>query len=106
MGLIVPLVYVCSSCGRPLEIFVGNGSRGPPSFQEVVSKHGYRCPYCGAELVLDPMKTKIRIAPVKDVRKKIGTGRYDKRLEAVLKEALAELDRYIQSKRIRRKIKK
>ncbi len=104
----MPLVYVCSSCGKPLEIFVGNGSRGPPSLQEVITKHGYRCPYCGAELVLDPTKTKIKIAAVKDVKKKLEAGKYkeNKRLESLLREVLSELERYKRSKRLKRKLKK
>jgi len=104
----VPLVYVCSSCGRPLEIFVGSGSRGPPSLYEVVSKHGYRCPYCGAELVLDPAEVKIKITSVREARKKLKRGEFskNKRLERVIREALTELDRYFKSKAIKKRIKK
>ncbi len=61
----MPVVYRCSNCGAPLEIFVkvGQNSYGVPTPSEVATKYGGTCFYCGAPLKVKPSIDDIEINP-------------------------------------------
>ncbi len=50
--LLMPVMYVCGSCGYPLSVFVkvGQNSYGVPTPDEVIAQYGGICLRCGSPL--------------------------------------------------------
>ncbi len=98
LGISLPVVYVCSNCGRALSTFYGDSSKGLPTLGKVLDEYAhagkYLC-YCGAELYPDPDLIEVLVIPVSTSKKFVE--KYKEKKEKGSNELRKFYEKYAQS---------